>query len=148
MQNPIIHVLLVEDDEIDCEAVKRAFRHHRMRNPLVCVTNGRAALQTLRGENGYNPLPSPYIIFTDINMPQMTGHELLSALRADKLLKRSVVFVLTSSADEEDITNAYDLQVAGYFAKSQLGDDFSKVIHLLNLYQASIYMPSAYGYAD
>jgi CheY-like chemotaxis protein len=90
MRNPVIHVLLVEDDEIDCEAVKRAFRHHQLINPLVCVTNGCEALQTLRGENGYTFLPRPYIILTDINMPQMTGHELLSALRADRLLKRSV----------------------------------------------------------
>jgi CheY-like chemotaxis protein len=141
MLNEIIHVLLVEDDEIDCEAVTRAFTKHRMINPVVCVNNGHEALQTLRGENGYSPLPRPYIIFTDINMPQMNGIELLRSLRSDSLLKRSVVFVLTSSEREEDILSAYDLQIAGYFAKGGVGVDLCEMVNVLNLYQASIYMP-------
>lgn len=147
MLHDLIHILLVEDDEIDCEMVKRAFQHHQMRNPLVCVTNGREALTTLRGENRSSPLPSPYLILTDINMPQMNGLELLRELRTDRLLKRSVVFVLTSSERDEDIMEAYGLQIAGYFAKSTIGPDFAKVIQLLNLYQASIQLPLS-NYVD
>jgi CheY-like chemotaxis protein len=146
MHKELIHVLLVEDDEIDCEMVKRAFRQHEMPNPLLCVTNGREALLVLRGDNGYAPLSSPYIILTDINMPQMNGIEFLRELRGDSQLNQSVVFVLTSSQRDEDIMEAYGLQVAGYFAKSTIGPDFAKVIQLLNLYQASIQMP-IYSYA-
>lgn len=143
MADELIHILLVEDDEIDREAIKRAFRKQHIINPLVCVTNGLEALYTLRGDQGYCCIARPYIILTDINMPQMNGLELLQALRADPRLKRSVVFVLTSSARDEDIVEAYDNQVAGYFTKSRIDSDFAKVIQLLNVYQASIQLPPA-----
>jgi len=143
MSDELIHILLVEDDEIEREALCRAFKQQQIINPLVCVTTGQEALYVLRGENGYSQLPRPYIILTDINMPQMNGHELLAVLRADSMLKRSVVFVLTSSERDEDIIAAYDLQVAGYFSKSTIGPDFCPVIRLFNLYQASIQMPSS-----
>ncbi len=147
MPNELIHILLVEDDEIDTEALVRAFRHQHIINPLHCVQNGLEALQVLRGEKGYSCLPYPYIILTDINMPQMNGHELLRALRADSLLKLSVVFVLTSSQLDEDIMEAYGLQVAGYFVKDTMGSDFGEVIQLLNLYQNSIQLPAdSYAY--
>jgi DNA-binding NarL/FixJ family response regulator len=147
MPTELIHILLVEDDDIDNESLMRAFRKHKIINPVQRVTNGLEALHVLRGEQGYSRLPRPYIMLIDINMPQMNGHELLKALRADPLLKRSVVFVLTSSHRDEDIIHAYDSQVAGYFSKSTMGDEFAPVIRLLNLYQASIQMPSPDDYA-
>src|SRR4051812_35254253 len=123
MSHDLIHILLVEDDEIDIEVLQRAFRHQHILNPVRCVYNGREALHVLRDEQAASRLPRPYIILTDINMPQMNGFELLRALRTDRLLKRSVVFVLTSSQQDEDIMEAYDYQVAGYFAKSDVGVD-------------------------
>ena len=141
MPTELIHILLVEDDDIDTESLVRAFKNQKIATPLHRVTNGLEALHTLRGEQGYSRLPRPYIILTDINMPQMNGYELLKALRADPLLRRSVIFVLTSSHRDEDVIQAYDLQVAGYFSKSKVGDEFAPVIRLLNLYQASIEMP-------
>ena len=71
MSDELIHILLVEDDEIEREALRRAFKQQQIINPLVCVTTGQEALYVLRGENGYSQLPRPYIILTDINMPQM-----------------------------------------------------------------------------
>ena len=141
MPNELIHILLVEDDEIDTEALVRSFRQQQIINPILCVENGLEALHALRGENGRSRLLPPYIILTDINMPQMNGHELLRTLRADSLLKRSVVFVLTSSSHDQDIIEAYDLQVAGYFTKDTMGKDFGKVVRLLDLYQSSIQLP-------
>jgi CheY-like chemotaxis protein len=143
MPTELIHILLVEDDDIDTESLVRAFRQQKIANPLHHVTNGLEAMHVLRGDQGYSRLPRPYIMLIDINMPQMNGHELLKALRADPLLKHSVVFVLTSSHRDEDIIQAYDSQVAGYFSKSTLGAEFAPVIRLLNLYQASIEMPSS-----
>lgn len=113
-----VHVLLVDDDEIDAEQIVRAFRHLKIANPITTVTNGIEALNALRGEEGHARLLRPYVILLDINMPRMNGLEFLRAIRADEELKRSIVFVLTTSKLEEDIKAAYNDHVAGYFLKS------------------------------
>jgi CheY-like chemotaxis protein len=141
MHNELMHILLIEDDEIDSEAIVRAFRKYKVAYPLVHAANGLEALHMLRGEQGYDPLPRPFIILSDLSMPQMNGHEFLKTLRSDTILKRSIIFILTTSQSEEDITKAYDYQVAGYFLKSTLGTDFCPVIRLLDLYQTTNQMP-------
>ena len=135
MSSQLIHILLVEDDEIDAEAVIRSFQRQRIANPLVHVQNGCEALSVLRGEKGHARLPRPYLILLDINMPQMNGLEFLNAIRQDEDLKRSVVFVLTTSNRDEDKLAAYGQQVAGYIVKSNVGHDFMEVLQLLNNYQ-------------
>ena len=115
MQGQTVHVLLVEDDEIDAEQMVRSFRKLKIGNPITIVENGYEALNVLRGEGGYARLPRPYIILLDINMPRMNGLEFLRAIRQDEELQRSIVFVLTTSKNEEDIVAAYSAQVAGYF---------------------------------
>ena len=119
MQGQTVHVLLVEDDEIDAEQMVRSFRKLKIGNPITIVENGYEALNVLRGEGGYARLPRPYIILLDINMPRMNGLEFLRAIRQDEELQRSIVFVLTTSKNEEDIVAAYSAHVAGYFLKSQ-----------------------------
>jgi len=136
-----VHILLVEDDEIDAEQVLRAFRRYQVDTPCTHVIDGVEALQVLRGEAGYTPLLRPYIILLDINMPRMNGLEFLSALRRDPELKRSVVFMLTTSNRDQDIMAAYDGQIAGYLLKSKVSQDFLALIKLLNLYQVMIEIP-------
>jgi len=137
----IINILLVEDDEVDAEAVVRAFRRQKIANPLTIVRDGLEALEALRGEAGHPKLSYPYIILLDINMPRMNGIEFLQALRNDTGLKQSVVFVLTTSNRDEDKMSAYDQQVAGYLLKSRTGTDFDDLISLLSYYQEVVEFP-------
>ena len=139
-----VHVLLIEDDEVDAEAVERGFRKQRISNPFVVVGNGVEALEKLR-ETGENRLPRPYMILLDINMPQMNGLEFLTELRADPELRRSVVFVLTTSNNDEDKVAAYDAQVAGYLLKSRAGEDFVNVINMLDAYWRVVEFPVEHG---
>lgn len=140
-----IHILLVEDDEVDTEAIMRALRRREINYSLTTVSNGIDALNTLRGENG-QPL-RPHIILLDINMPRMNGIEFLQILRDDSELKQTIVFVLTTSNADEDKRAAYDKQIAGYLLKSQVGTDFSQLVTLLNCYERSVEFPltSRYG---
>lgn len=126
----VVNVLIVEDDEIDLEALRRLFAKKGIKNPIYHAVNGVQALQIMRGENNYDKVPKPYIILLDINMPLMNGIELLKELRADPNLKDSVVFVLTTSPREEDKNTSYQLNVAGYFLKQ----DMKELIDLLSLY--------------
>lgn len=141
MISPTVHILLVEDDEIDAEAVVRAFRRQKIANPLTIVQDGIEALNALRGEGGHKKLPSPYIILLDINLPRMNGIEFLQALRIDPVLKQSIVFMLTTSNRDEDKLAAYDQQIAGYLLKSRTGTDFGDLISLLTSYEQIIEFP-------
>ena len=136
-----VNVLLVEDDEIDAEAIRRAFEKARIANPLHHVVDGVAALKRLRGEDGQPPLGRPYIILLDLNMPRMSGIEFLETLRDSADLMDSVVFILTTSDDDRDKVAAYERHVAGYMVKSKAGEDFIKLIGMLNHYWRVIEMP-------
>ena len=141
MPSKSVHILLVEDDEVDAEAVVRGFRKQKIANPFTIVPDGIAALDALRGTGGYTPIPRPYLILLDINTPRMNGFEFLEALRQDPDLKRSIVFVLTTSDRDEDKMAAYDQQIAGYFVKSRAGGDFMNVTSLLDTYWRVVEFP-------
>lgn len=117
MHSPV-EILLVEDNEFDIEALKRAFRKADITNRLHSAIDGVEALELLRkGE-----LSNPPLILLDINMPRMDGFEFLDALRGDDAYRSSVVFMLTTSGHGADREAAYDRHVAGYFLKEHLGD--------------------------
>lgn len=130
----VVNVLLVEDELIMRMAIKRAFKKANIPNPIYEAKDGYEALAILRGEAGRDPLPHPYIIMLDLNMPRMSGIEFLKEIRVDERLRNSVVFVLTTSHDEKDIFAAYDLNVAGYIVKSNVGRDFKRLTKMLNAY--------------
>src|SRR5687768_6537761 len=113
-----VNLLLIDDDEVDCMNVQRAFKKNSISNPLFIAHNGVEGLDMLRGTNGVPKIdPLPRIILLDINMPKMNGLEFLKELRADKNLHNISVFVMTTSNDEKDRFEAYNYNVAGYIIK-------------------------------
>jgi CheY-like chemotaxis protein len=117
-----VPILLVEDDEVDAEAVRRALKKANVPNPLYKVQNGAEALDVLSGQNGRERLPQPCLLLVDINMPRMNGFELIEHMRLDRLMKKNIVFMLTTSARDEDKTQAYNLHTAGYILKENLNE--------------------------
>jgi CheY-like chemotaxis protein len=113
MIQKLVNILLVEDDEVDVMNVRRAFSKNNIKNDLFVAGNGVEALEMLRG--GIVPLPR--IIILDINMPKMNGIEFLKEMREDENLKNISVFVMTTSNEDSDKINAYNLNVAGYILK-------------------------------
>ena len=136
-----INIMLVEDDEVDVMAVKRAFRELKIANPLTEAKDGIEALEMLRGVNGYVKIPRPLIILLDLNMPRMGGMEFLDELRKDPDLHRCIVFIMTTSADEQDRVRAYDKNVAGYVLKHDLGRSFLDAIAMLQHYWRVVELP-------
>ncbi|SEA98558.1 Response regulator receiver domain-containing protein [Flavobacterium gillisiae] len=113
MIQKLVNILLVEDDEVDVMNVKRAFSKNNIKNDLFVAGNGVEALDMLRN----SIVPLPRIIILDINMPKMNGIEFLKELREDESLKNISVFVMTTSNEDSDKINAYNLNVAGYILK-------------------------------
>jgi len=141
MSGDVVQVLLVDDDDVDQLAVQRAFRKAKIANPLVTARDGVEALAILRGTDGYEKLPRPFIIILDLNMPRMNGIEFLDEIRKDEDLRNAVVFVLTTSQADEDRAASYDHNVAGYIVKSDVGTGFLKVVNLLDTYWQVVLLP-------
>lgn len=140
--NNTVHVLVVDDDEVDQMAIRRAFQRQKIANPLYCARDGVEALEVLRGTNGHTKMPRPYMILLDLNMPRMSGREFLQELRADPEHRHAIVFVLTTSKDEMDKLSAYEQNVAGYIVKSSVSKEFMELIQLLGCYWQIVELPS------
>jgi CheY-like chemotaxis protein len=137
-----VNILLVDDDKVDVMAVKRSFRELRIANPVIEARNGIEALDYLRGQNGREKVPSPCLVLLDLNMPRMGGIEFLEELRRDADLRGTLVFVMTTSAAEDDRTRAYQKNVAGYVLKHRPGQSFLEAISMLEHYWRVIEFPA------
>jgi CheY-like chemotaxis protein len=115
-----VHILLVEDDELDVEAFQRVLKKNNISTPVTTAVNGADALDRLNGANGKDKVPQPCLMLVDINMPRMSGLQLLEEIRNSDDLKTNIVFMLTTSNRREDKDSAYKLNAAGYFLKENL----------------------------
>jgi CheY-like chemotaxis protein len=134
----ILNILLVEDDQVDVMTVRRAFDRNRIANPLFVANDGLDALRMLR--SGEMPVERR-IILLDLNMPKMSGIEFLRELRADPALQHTPVVVLTTSNDERDKIDAYDLNVACYLLKPVTFLNFVELTAALNKYWTLVELP-------
>lgn len=133
-----LNVVLVEDDSIDVMNVKRAFDKGKIGNPLWVAGDGIEALELLRG----NTIPKERrIILLDINLPRMNGLEFLQEIRRDPVLRPTPVIILTTSNDDQDKFQAYDLNVAGYLLKPVTFVSFVEIMAALNRYWTVVELP-------
>lgn len=138
---PTVNLLLVDDDEVDVQGLKRAFTKSRIANPITVARDGIEALEILRGQNGRPKLAKPHLILLDLNMPRMNGLEFLEELRKDEDLKSALVFMITTSKAEEDKTRAYGHNVAGYIVKQDPANTFMQAVTLLEHYWRVVEFP-------
>jgi CheY-like chemotaxis protein len=112
-----VDVLLVEDDEGDVLMTKEAFEYYKIRNRLHVVTDGEQAVQFLRRTGPFTDAPRPGLILLDVNLPRLSGLEVLDALKRDPELMLIPVVMLTTSRAEEDILRSYKLHANAYVTK-------------------------------
>lgn len=132
-----VNVLVIDDDEVDVVTVRRAFERKRIANRIYVAKDGIDALELLRS----GEIQRPILILLDINMPRMNGLEFLRELRKDEEHHSHVVFVLTTSSDQSDIFDAYELNIAGYMLKTEVGDGFVDAIGLIESYWRIVEFP-------
>jgi len=133
-----LHILVVEDDQVDVMTIRRAFERNKILNPLYVASNGLEALAMLRDDR----VPRDRrLVLLDLNMPGMNGIEFLRELRADPELRPTPVVVLTTSNDERDRVNAYGFNVAGYLVKPVTFPSFAELMAALNKYWTLVEMP-------
>jgi len=138
MDDHALNILLVDDDEVDVMTVKRAFSRANITNKLFVATDGIEALSLLRSDG----IPAARrLVLLDLNMPRMSGIEVLRAIRADPALQTITVVVLTTSNEDRDRVEAYQLNVAGYLLKPVTFQQFAEVMSTINKYWALMEMP-------
>lgn len=115
-----LFIILIDDDEVDAEAVARLLYRQRLPYRLTIFADGRAAQTAFASPFGSGLLTQPYLILLDLNMLRMSGLEFLDWLRAQPDLARSIVFTFSTSEDPVDLARAHSRQIAGYLAKSHL----------------------------
>jgi CheY-like chemotaxis protein len=123
-------ILLVEDDKIDIRSVQRSFKELRVTNPLIITNNGEEALEYLEK----NRAKLPGLILLDLRMPRMDGIEFLNVIKKKDKLKMIPVVILTTSKEDEDKIDSFNLGISGYMMKPVNYKDFVEVIRTIRLY--------------
>ena len=127
-----IKILLVEDNKADVELMTETMEVSKILCDLDVVYDGEQALKYLRQEGEYADATRPDLIFLDLNLPIISGYDVLDAIKQDDELKRIPVVILTSSSAEEDICATYKLYASAYVTKPVDLDGFSKIVQAID----------------
>lgn len=134
MAAPKPTILLVEDNELDVERIRRCFARLDIHNTVVHARDGLEALDALRGTGGRERALRPDVILLDLNMPRMGGLEFLGELRSDEKLADTCVYVLTTSDYHRDIQTAHRHHVCGYVVKPESANQMIETLAALKGY--------------
>jgi len=129
-----IEVLLVEDNLADIVFTQKAFQKSSMKVNIYSVRDGEEAIEFLHRKGKYESAKRPHLILLDINLPKMSGHEVLEAIKRDNDLKTIPVIMLTSSDSESDVSQSYSLSANFYWVKPASVSKFSEMVKYIETF--------------
>jgi CheY-like chemotaxis protein len=144
----IVEILLVEDNPTDAELAIRALKKNNLANNLVWVKDGAEALDFLFCRGAYAARDTgcaPHVILLDLRLPKVDGLEVLRAVKGDARTKHIPVVVLTSSKEDRDITESYQLGVNSFISKPVAFEEFAKTVAELGMYWLLVNHPPISG---
>jgi len=134
VMNENVPILLVEDNPDNVMITRMAFEKGNIKNTLYVARDGDDTLRFLFKEGEYVNVPTPGLILVDLNLPKVSGYEVLRKIKMDERLKRIPVVVLTVSTSDSDICKTYELGANSYIAKPAEFKDFVNVVSALTDY--------------
>lgn len=130
-------ILLVEDNPDDVELTIRAFRKNHISNEVIVAKDGAEALAYLQGVGMYagrDVRDMPVVVLLDLKLPKIDGLEVLKIIRQNEITKLLPVVILTSSAEQNDVINGYNMGANSYIRKPVDFEQFTEAIKSLGLY--------------
>jgi len=140
---PLKRILLVEDNEHDVELTLAALAEHNLANEVIVTRDGAEALDYLRGRGRFTGHANglPVVVLLDLKMPKVDGIEVLRRMKADPTLKLVPVVMMTSSREEHDLLQSYQLGVNAYVVKPVDFQQFVQGIRQVGAFWAVINEP-------
>ncbi|GAB4532622.1 MAG: response regulator [Pleurocapsa sp.] len=136
-------ILLVEDNKADIRLIEEALKNSSISYQMVVTRDGVDAMAYLHREGEYAEALRPDLIVLDLNLPRKDGREVLAEIKTDPKLKRIPVIVLTTSRNEDDVEQSYDLNANCYITKSRnLKDLFTIVKRIEEFWLTTVTLPS------
>ena len=144
MSNPVT-IIMIEDDEGHARLIERNIRRAGVNNEIVPFTNGTEAITYLFGKDGGGQVHKgrALLILLDLNLPDMTGIDILRQIKENKILKVAPVVVLTTTDDSHEIKRCYELGCNVYITKPVNYESFANAIRQLGLFFSVIQVPQA-----
>ena len=136
-----LKILLVEDNPDDVKITERTLKKGNLKDELHVVKDGQEALDFLNQAGGYGDAPRPDLIFLALNLPKISGLEVLEKIKQSDQLKRIPVIVLTVSKREEDRIRAYDSGASSYIQKPASSSEFIRAINTVRDYWEMAELP-------
>ncbi len=137
-----VEILLIEDSPSDANLTIKSFEQAKITNCLHWMEDGETAMAYLRQQGEYAHASRPDLIVLDLNLPGMDGREILAEIKADPDLKRIPVVILTTSTNEKDVLQSYDLNANCYVTKPFDVRQFMQVVQLIGeFWLAAVRLP-------
>lgn len=133
-----LQVLLIEDNPGDAELTRQSLAASKLAIELTVLDDGEKALEYLRKAPPYRKAERPDLLLLDLNLPKLSGSEVLRAIKSDKNLKSLPVIVLTSSEEETEISRCYDEGANCYIVKPVDFNSFMNVVGLIETFWFSV----------
>jgi two-component system response regulator len=133
----VVDILLVEDNPHDAELIIRAIRKQNIANPLTVLEDGAAALDFMFCKGAYAERDfarQPKVVLLDLKLPKRNGLEVLKAIKGDERTRMTPVVIVTSSQEDPDIKQAYQLGANSYVVKPVSSDAFVEAMRNLGMY--------------
>jgi two-component system, response regulator len=139
-----IEILLVEDNALDAELTMRSLKQEKLANTVIWVKDGEEALDFVfrRGQYASREDRAPRLILLDLKMPKLDGIEVLRAIKSDERTKRIPVVMMTSSQEEGDVAESYNLGANSYLVKPVDFDGLAQVAKQAGFYWLAINRPA------
>ena len=140
-----VSIVMIEDDEGHARLIERNIRRAGIHNGIRHFTDGGSALDYLFNHEHGPALNGPALILLDLNLPDMSGIDILAKIKSEPKLKRTPVVVLTTTDDKVEIQRCYDLGCNVYITKPVNYESFADAIRQLGLFLSVIQVPEAEG---